>query len=99
MGGFEVNPEPAEIIELEPGRKMSIDFGTMIAGWELEESGGRTRLTFVQSGFDPANPPYGAWMGWLGGVAELRRFHELADWRPVWLDVQIPGMPEGMLTY
>ncbi len=37
-------------------------------------------------------------MGWLGGFAEPRRFHELPDWRPMWLDVAVPGMPDGMPT-
>jgi hypothetical protein len=53
--------------------------------WKLEDSAGKTKLSFVQSGFDTANPPYGAWTGWLSGLAELRRYHELADWRPIWL--------------
>lgn len=99
MGGFELDPTPAKILELEPGRTMSMGWpdGT-VAGWELEDSGGKTRLTVVQSGFDTTQPPYGAWMGWLSGVAELRRFHELTDWRPIWLSVDLPGMPEGMLT-
>jgi len=99
MGGFELDPSPAKIVELEPGHKMSMrwDHG-MVAGWELTDSAGKTRLTFVQSGFDATNPPYDAWMGWLSGVAELRRYHELSDWRPIWLQVEMPGMPEGMLT-
>ena len=85
MGGLDNNPQPAKIIDLEPGRRLSIDWGAGpgISTWELSESGGATRLTFVQSGFD--NPPYAAWGGILSGIAELRRFHELADWRPVWL--------------
>ncbi|HEU4421416.1 MAG TPA: SRPBCC family protein [Pilimelia sp.] len=99
MGGFDLDLEPAKIIELEPSRKLSMAWsdGT-VASWELAESGGKTRLTFVQSGFDQQKPPYGAWMGWLSGVAELRRYHELPDWRPVWLEVAMPGMPDGMLT-
>jgi uncharacterized protein YndB with AHSA1/START domain len=98
MGGFEVDPNPAKIVEFEAGRKMSIDFGGMVSTWELEGSAGRTRLTFVQSGFDPDNPPYDAWAGWLGGVAELRRYHEVADWRSIWRTVEVPDMPEGMLA-
>jgi hypothetical protein len=38
-------------------------------------------------------------MGWLAGVAELRRYHELPDWHPVWLEVGMPGMPADMFTY
>jgi uncharacterized protein YndB with AHSA1/START domain len=99
MGGFDLDPSPAKILELEPGRKMTMGWPHgMVAGWELADSAGKTRLTFVQSGFDTDNPPYDAWMGWLSGVAELRRYHELSDWRPIWLGVEIPGMPEGILA-
>ena len=86
MGGLDNNPQPAKVIDLEPGRKMSVDWGPGgVVSWELAESQGRTRLTFVQSGFDTGNPPYAAWTGWLGGLSQLRRFHELPDWQPIWL--------------
>jgi uncharacterized protein YndB with AHSA1/START domain len=99
MGGFDLDPVGAKIIELEPGRKMSMRWSTgLISGWELEDSGGRTRLTIVQSGFDERHPPYAGWAGWLSGIAELRRFHELPDWRMMWLTVDVPGTPDGMLA-
>ena len=99
MGGFDLNPEPAKLIDLEPGSSMAIEFPHgMVSAWELEGSEGKTRLTLVQSGFDTARPPYGGWMGWLSGIAELRRYHELADWRPIWINAAIPGLPDGMLT-
>ncbi|WP_440103256.1 SRPBCC family protein [Streptosporangium sp. H16] len=95
MGGFEVNDTPARVVELEPGHSLSLEWpGRGVSSWELEGSGGATRLTFVESGFDEKNPPYAGWMGWLSGIAELRRFHELSDWRPIWLDASIPGSPE-----
>jgi uncharacterized protein YndB with AHSA1/START domain len=87
MGGLEANPHPAKILDLEPGRKMSVDWGGPgVTTWELADSGGKTRLTLMQSGFDPERPPYAAWSGTVAGVAELRRFLELADWRSIWLD-------------
>jgi hypothetical protein len=86
MGGLDNNPHPAKVLEVEPGRRMAVDFGPGgVSTWELEGSGGQTRLTFVQSGFDPGLPPYAAWTGWLGGVSQLRRFHELPGWQPMWL--------------
>ncbi|MEU8249931.1 SRPBCC family protein [Nonomuraea sp. NPDC048916] len=85
MGGFD-NPDPARILELEPGRKLSVDWGgTGVGTWELEGSGGKTRLTLMQSGFDGAQPPFAAWGGILSGLAELRRFHEVPDWEPIWV--------------
>ncbi|MFG2039655.1 SRPBCC domain-containing protein [Dactylosporangium sp. NPDC048998] len=99
MGGFDLEPNPARVVALEPGRSMSIAWGdAFVSTWELEDSGGKTRLTFVQSGFDPQHPPYGGWAGWLGGVAELRRYHELPGWRPTWVALDTPGVSEEMLT-
>ncbi|MFC5832871.1 SRPBCC family protein [Nonomuraea insulae] len=84
MGGFESNPDPAKVLDLEPGRRLSVDWGAPGVGtWELEGSEGKTRLTMVQSGFDAERPPVAAWGGFLSGLAELRRYHEIADWRPV----------------
>ncbi|WP_431925025.1 SRPBCC domain-containing protein [Nonomuraea jabiensis] len=84
MGGLANDPSPAKVLELEPGSRFSVDWGAPgVATWELEGSGGQTRLTLVQSGFDTERPPYAAWGGILSGVAELRRYHEVPDWRPV----------------
>jgi uncharacterized protein YndB with AHSA1/START domain len=92
MGGFELDPVGAKILELEPNQKMTMAWPDgMTASWELTESAGKTRLTFVQSGFDSSKPDYGAWLGWLAGVAELRRFHELGDWRPISLRSTCPA--------
>jgi uncharacterized protein YndB with AHSA1/START domain len=86
MGG----QEATKIVELVPGRRMSTDWGPGgVSTWELEESGGRTRLTFVQSGFDTGNPPYDAWGGWLSGMAGLRRYVELDDWQ-IWIADEQP---------
>ncbi|GIJ33270.1 SRPBCC family protein [Micromonospora sediminimaris] len=85
MGGFD-SGFAAKVVDLEPGRKMSVDWGPNgVTSWELAESEGKTKLTFVQSGFDEQNPPYAAWSGIVSGWAELRRFHEVPDWQPIWL--------------
>ena len=49
-----------------------------------DERGGKTRLTFTQSGFTTPRPPYAAWMGTLAGFASLRRFVEFDPWRPIY---------------
>jgi uncharacterized protein YndB with AHSA1/START domain len=99
MGGFELDPGGAKFVEFEPGRKATLLFADGISqGWELTGSEGKTRLTFVQSGFDPDNPPYPGWTGWLGGVAQLRRYHEISPWRSIWRSVEMPGVPEGMMN-
>ncbi len=98
MGGFEANPQPAHIVDIQPGRSMSIDWGDMVESWELADSDGRTRLTFVHSGFDETQPPYSGWLGALSGLAELRRFHEIKNWRPRWVEVHLDGLPFELLT-
>jgi uncharacterized protein YndB with AHSA1/START domain len=99
MGGFEANPHPARVIDIQPGRSMSIDWGEMVQSWELADSDGRTRLTFVHSGFDETQPPYDGWLGALGGLAELRRYLEAKTWRPRWVEVQVDGLPADLLTF
>ena len=99
MGGFEANSEPAHIIDIQPGRSMSVDWGDMVQSWELADSAGRTRLTFVQSGFDETRPPYSGWLGSLAGLAELRRYLEIKNWRTMWVEVQLEGIPDGLLTF
>jgi len=76
----------AKIVDLVPGTRVSLDWGRGfgVQTWELAGSGGGTRLTLVSSGFT-GRPPYGAWMGTLAGLAELRRFHEVSNWEPIWL--------------
>ena len=60
---------------------MSIDWGDMVQSWELADSDG---------------PPYDGWLGALGGLAELRRYHEIKNWRPMWVEVQLDGIPDGL---
>ncbi|MFG3421211.1 SRPBCC family protein [Micromonospora sp. NPDC049460] len=92
MGGFE-SGHAAKVVDLEPGRKLSVDWGPIgVSTWELAESQGKTKLTFVQSGFDEQNPPYAGWAGSLSGLFELRRFHEMKDWQPIWLPAEVPGL-------
>lgn len=89
---------PARIVELVPGQRVVLDWGDMVSTWELSGSAGRTRLTFVNSGFDESNPPYADWTGWLSGMAALRRFHELAEFRSIWLSVDWPGISADALA-
>ncbi|AUI61438.1 SRPBCC domain-containing protein [Amycolatopsis sp. BJA-103] len=99
MGSLELDPDPAKIVDLVPDERMTLAYEEgIVTSWELEDSGGGTRLTFVQSGFSGEKPPYGSWMGWLSGLAELRRFHEVDMWLPIWVDVHLDGMPEGLIA-
>lgn len=33
-----------------------------------------------------------------GRLVELRRFHEIDDWRTLWVEVHLEGIPDGLLT-
>jgi uncharacterized protein YndB with AHSA1/START domain len=97
MGGFDLDPGGIKFVEFEPGHKATLRFADgLTASWELEGSDGRTKLTFVQSGFDVDNPPYPGWAGWLAGVAELRRYHEVPGGRTIWRLQEAPGVPAEM---
>ncbi|WP_370949526.1 SRPBCC family protein [Amycolatopsis sp. cg5] len=99
MGGFDVDPGGAKFVEFEQGRKAALLFADgETTSWELEGSDGKTRLTMTHSGFNPDNPPYASWGGWLGGIAGLRRYHELPGERSIWRSVEVAGVPEGMLV-
>ena len=89
----------AKFVEFEPGRKATLRFAdNETTSWELEGSDGKTRLTLVHSGFDPTNPPYPGWAGWLVGIATLRRYHELPRWRSIWRQIEGRRLPAGMLA-
>lgn len=99
MGGFNLDPGGIKFVEFEPGRKATLRFADgQTDSWELDGSDGKTRLTLMSSGFDPDHPPYPGWAGWLSGVAELRRYHELPRWRTIWRHVEAPGVPAEMLS-
>jgi uncharacterized protein YndB with AHSA1/START domain len=98
MGSLETDETPAKILALD-SEHFALEFQEgMVASWELKGSEGRTHLTFVQSGFDTAHPPYGPWLGWLSGFADLKRMLEVPNWRPMWHSMEMPGLPDGVLT-
>jgi uncharacterized protein YndB with AHSA1/START domain len=100
MGGFDVDPGGATFVAFEPGRKAALHYAAdgETDTWELEGSDGKTKLILTHSGFDPDNPPYAAWLGWLGGIAGLRRYLELPQRRTIWRSVKVAGVPEEMFT-
>jgi len=99
MGGFDLDPGGIKFVEFEPGHKATLRFADgETTTWELDGTDGQTRLTIVQSGFDPDNPPYPGWAGWLAGLAELRRYHEVPHWHTIWRQIQAPGIPAEMLN-
>lgn len=76
---------PVEIVELVPDERLAYSWRwndeETVVRWELEGSGGRTRLTVVHSGFGDPRDAEGYRLGWQAFLASLRRFVELG---PAW---------------
>ncbi|HVV20117.1 MAG TPA: SRPBCC family protein [Pseudonocardiaceae bacterium] len=99
MGPLDSDAPTAHYVRLDADAAAALEWPDgMVETWELADSDGATRLTYVQSGFDDAHRGYAGWAGALAGLSELRRFHEIPDWRRMWLAVYVPGMPEGILA-
>jgi uncharacterized protein YndB with AHSA1/START domain len=82
---------PAKIIELEPDKKLAVsaDEGTpenpktTVMTWTLEENAGKTRLTFVHSGFADDEDTSGIHAGWRNFMNWVRSIAEYgAAWQP-----------------
>jgi uncharacterized protein YndB with AHSA1/START domain len=76
---------PVEIVELVPNERLAYSWRwedeETVVRWELEGSGGRTRLTLVHSGFGEARHADGYRLGWQAFLGSLRRFVEVG---PAW---------------
>lgn len=87
LGGKVTLGAEGKIFEFEPGKRLAYsDPEGSIVRWELEDSDGKTFLTFVQSGYadDEWDNAAQHEAGWLGSLAELKRMHELGDaWTPL----------------
>jgi len=78
---------PAKILELVPNEKLSYSWpeadDETVVTWALEESGGKTRLTLVHSGFAPNKPTGGYNAGWLNFASWIKSIVEYGpDWKP-----------------
>lgn len=78
-----------KILELVPNEKIAYSWsddpqnGPTVVTWTLEGSGGKTRITFVNSGFSPDTPTGGIQAGWLNFASWLKSVAEYgADWEP-----------------
>lgn len=86
VGGKVTFGAEGEISEWAPARVFAYTGDGMTSRWELSESDGVTTLTFTQSGFADGERDDAAQheAGWLGGLLELRRMHELGEhWTPL----------------
>jgi uncharacterized protein YndB with AHSA1/START domain len=83
---------PIKILDLEPGRRLSYSWSypdeagrtladETVVEWTLEESGGRTRIVLVHSGFAPDGQTDDYHLGWLAFLALLKN---LVEGGPSW---------------
>ena len=84
---------PIKILDLVPGRRLAYSWtypdeaGRVLADetvvrWTLEESGGRTRIVLVHSGFAPDAQTDDYRLGWLAFLALLKNLVESGpEWR------------------
>ena len=73
---------PVKILEIEPDKKLSFAWswpeeGETVTTWELDGSGGRTRVTVVQSGFAPKRNSEDYYIGWFKFVHRLKTMMEV----------------------
>ncbi len=80
---------PAKILDLEDNAKLSHEWSeASVVTWTLAESNGKTRLTFVHSGFADDQDVGDIKTGWLNFVNWVRSIAEYgADWQPPILEV------------
>jgi uncharacterized protein YndB with AHSA1/START domain len=81
-----------KIIDLIPDKRLSLQsrqgyspetMRDTVMTWTLEESGGKTRLTFVHSGFSADDDVSGTYTGWLSYLGKVRSIAEYgAGWQP-----------------
>lgn len=86
--GWGENLASVKILELIPNEKLAYSWTERtpedtVVTWTLAESGGKTRLTLVHSGFAPTDDNRGIKIGWLNFLSWVRSLVEYgAGWQP-----------------
>ncbi len=76
-----------EILSIEPKESLAVSWSEAgkktVVTWTLEESGGKTRLTIVHSGFAPDRPVDEYDVGWLQYLVSIKSLVEFGiEWLP-----------------
>lgn len=72
------------VVEVVPGQRVLLSEDTGVSTWETSEVDSGTRLA-VSMQLRGGPPPQSSWCGWLSGINQLRRFHEVPDRCPIWV--------------
>lgn len=90
---------PIKILDLVPNELLSYSWRFEREGepetavtWELAGSGGKTRLTLVHSGFDPAEPRNDYGVGWMGFLVWMKSMLESG---PGWKRAELRSVDYG----
>jgi uncharacterized protein YndB with AHSA1/START domain len=95
-----------KILEIVPDKKLSVgptyddngveEIAPHAFTWTLEESNGKTRMTFVHSGFAPDESNESAHLGWLSYIVRLK---SAAEFGAAWQHPLVPMEPELIFMY
>ncbi|MGB3437851.1 MAG: SRPBCC domain-containing protein [Actinophytocola sp.] len=72
------------VVELVADHRLVLSEDTGVSTWELSEVATGTRLSVTMRLGDGPPPPR-SWCGWLSGINQLRRLHEVPDRCPIWV--------------
>ncbi|MBB4910008.1 SRPBCC family protein [Actinophytocola algeriensis] len=72
------------VVELVADHRLVLSEDTGVSTWELSEVDSGTRLSVTMRLGDGPPPPR-SWCGWLSGINQLRRLHEVPDRCPIWV--------------
>lgn len=72
------------VVEVVPDQRVLLSEDTGVSTWEVSEVESGTRLA-VSMRLRGGPPPPSSWCGWLSGINQLRRFHEVPDRCPIWV--------------
>jgi hypothetical protein len=72
------------VVELVADHRIVLSEDTGVSTWELSEVDSGTRLSVTMRLGDGPPPPR-SWCGWLSGINQLRRLHEVPDRCPIWV--------------
>ena len=95
-----------KILEIVPDKKLSVSPTYDNNGveettphaftWTLTENDGKTRMTFVHSGFAPDEPNVSANLGWLSYMSRVR---SITEYGAAWQHPLVPAEPELLFMY
>jgi uncharacterized protein YndB with AHSA1/START domain len=95
-----------KILEIVPDKKLSVsptydnngveEITPHAFTWTLTENHGKTRLTFVHSGFAPDESNSSAYLGWLSYIIRVK---SIAEFGAEWQHPLVPAEPELLFMY